>query len=271
MSVVLRIVVLLWALLIIFPLIWVIYESFKTNREFFADIWALPEKLQFSNYQRAWDNLQIGQSLFNTLIYVGGGLALSLLVNTLSAYAFSRLKWKGKKIVWGIIMLSLFLPGINILVPQYTIMRSLGLLNKLSGLILLASLPISAFDVMLLGSFMSSIPKELEESATMDGATLFQIFRKIVLPLSTSGIVTVAIFKFVALYNDFIGPFIMLSDSSKYTISINMYNANAMMQYRADWVALLAGMVITIIPSVVVYILFQRRIIDGATLGAVKG
>ena len=105
----------------------------------------------------------------------------------------------------------------------------------------------------------------------IDGATLFQIFRKIIVPLSVPGIVTVAIFNFVTLYNDFIGPFIMITDPDKYPISVNMYSANAMMQYKADWVALLAGVVLTILPTIVIYILFQRQIMEGATVGGVKG
>lgn len=266
-----RIVLLLWALAILFPMFWIVYESFKSNREFFADIWALPEKLQFSNYLRAWDNLNVGRSFLNTLCYVGGSLALGLVVTTLGAYAFTRLKWRGRKFFWTMLMISLFLPGINVLVPQYTIMQSLGLLNKLIGLVLLAGLPMSAFGIMLLGSFMSSIPTALEESAMIDGATLFQIFRKIIVPLSVPGIVTVAIFNFVTLYNDFIGPFIMITDPDKYPISVNMYSANAMMQYKADWVALLAGVVLTILPTIVIYILFQRQIMEGATVGGVKG
>lgn len=266
-----RFVLFLWALTVLFPLFWIFYQSLKTNREFFANIWAFPKDLQWINYVNAWTLLGIGRSMVNTVYYVGLGLILGLFIATLNAYAFTRIKWKLRALVWSIIMISLFLPGINILVPQYTLMRALHLTNSLNGLVLLSSLPIGAFELMLLGSFMKSIPAEMEESAFIDGATIFQVFRKIIVPLSTPGIVTIGIFRFVALYNDFIGPFILLSDSRKYTISINMYNANSMMEYKADWVTLLAGLVIAVIPTIVVYVLFQKRIIEGATLGAVKG
>ncbi|MHA6480787.1 carbohydrate ABC transporter permease [Paenibacillus sp. strain BS8-2] len=270
-SIVWRIVLLIWALTVFLPIAWIVYQSLKTNQQFFADIWALPSTLQWSNYSKAWTSLGVGKSLLNTVYYVGLSLIISLTLAVVNAYAFTRMEWKLRNLVWSLIMLSLFLPGINILVPQYTIMRALDLTNSLNGLVLLASLPLGAFELLLLGGFMRSLPKEVEESAFIDGATLFQVVRKIIVPLAMPGLVTIGIFKFVALYNDFLGPFILLSDPDKYTVSINMYAANAMMEYKADWVTLLAGLVITIIPTIVVYMLFQRKIIEGATLGGVKG
>lgn len=266
-----RMVLFFWALTVLLPLFWIFYQSLKTNQEFFADIWAFPAHLKWMNYEKAWTRLGIGRSLINTLYYVGLSLLISLFVSTVNAYAFTRIQWKLRSLLWSIIMISLFLPGINILVSQYTLMRALDLTDSLNGLVLLASLPVGAFELLLLGSFMRSLPTELDESAFIDGATLFQVFRKIILPLSMPGIVTIGIFKFVGLYNDFLGPFILISDPAKYPISVNMYNANAMMEFKADWVTLLAGLVITIIPTVIVYVLFQKRIIEGATMGGVKG
>ncbi len=105
----------------------------------------------------------------------------------------------------------------------------------------------------------------------MDGASLFQVFWRITVPLSVPGIVTVAIFKFLGLYNNFLGTFIYLSDPKKYTIGVNMYQANQMMQYTSDWVTLFAGVMIAMIPAILMYMFFQRWIIEGATLGSVKG
>lgn len=271
MDVVWRIVLYLWALTIIFPLVWVIYESLKSNPEFFQNIWALPSELRWGNYLKAWNQYGFGQSLLNTLYYVGGSLVVSLFFTTLNAYALTRMEFKGRKLIWSLIMLSLFLPGVNALVPQYVIMRELALTNSLTGLILLSSLGESVFYLMLLGGFMSSLPKELEESATMDGATLFQRFWRVIVPLSTPGIVTVAVFKFLGYYNNFMAPFIYLSDPKKYTIAVQMYSANKQMEYTADWVTLFAGVTIAMVPSVIIFMLFQRLLMEGATMGAVKG
>jgi N-acetylglucosamine transport system permease protein len=266
-----RIILFLWALSILVPLLWIVLESLKTNREFFGNVWSLPDKLMFSNYTRAWESYHLGSTALNTLYFVGVSLVLGTFLTTLNAYALTRLEFKGRKWIWATIMLSLFLPGINALVPQYVLMRDLGLTNSLTGLIILDSLGESVFFLMLLGGFMSSLPKELEESAFIDGASLFQVFIRIIVPLSTPGIVTVAIFKFLGLYNAFLGPFIYLSDQSKYTIGVAMYHANQLMQYKADWVTLFAGVTIAMVPTIILYIIFQKQISEGATLGGLKG
>jgi len=249
----------------------VFYESLKTNREFFQDVWSLPQTLNWINYKNAWQGYGIRDAMLNTLYYVGLSTLIGTMLTAINAYVLTRLEFKGRKLLWAIIMLSLFLPGINALVPQYILMRDLGLTNSLTGLVVLDSLGESAFFLMMLGGFMQSLPKELEESGYMDGASIFQVFFRIILPLSTAGIVTVAIFKVLGLYNNFLGPFIYLSNPSKYTIGVAMYQANIIMQYKTDWVTLFAGLIITLVPLVVIYVLLQRSIMEGATLGAVKG
>jgi ABC-type glycerol-3-phosphate transport system permease component len=266
-----RILLAFWALTIIFPLLWIVFESLKTNQEFFADVWALPKDWAWINYKNAWVSYELGTTMLNTLYYVGVSLILGTFLTTLNAYALTRLEFRGRKFIWSIIMLSLFLPGINALVPQYVLMRELNLVNSLTGLIILDSFGEAVFFLMLLGGFMQSLPKELEESAFMDGASLFQVFWRVIVPLSTPGIVTVAIFKFLGLYNSFLGPFIYLNDPEKHTIGVKMYHANQIMQYKSDWVTLFAGVTIAMIPTIILYIIFQRQISEGATLGAVKG
>lgn len=266
-----RLLLLMWAISVIFPLFWIFYESLRTNMEFFQNIWGFPKEFNWGNYKKAWESYNLGPTLLNTLYFVGGSLVLSTFLTTLNAYALTRIDFRGRKFLWATIMMSLFLPGINALIPQYVLMRALNLTNSLTGLIILDSFGESVFFLMLLGGFMQSLPKELEESAFMDGASLFQTFLRIIVPLSTPGIVTVAIFKFLGLYNAFLQPFIYLSDPGKYTIGVAMYHANQMMQYSTDWVTLFAGVVITMIPSILIYIFFQRQIAEGATLGAVKG
>ncbi len=262
---------LLWALTIVFPLAWIFYESLKTNQEFFQDVWKLPNDPVWENYADAWNEYRIGQAMLNTMYYVGVSLVIGTFLTAINAYVLTRMQFKGRTVMWGLIMLSLFLPGINALVPQYVLMRDMGLTNSLTGLIILDSFSESAFYLMMLGGFMLSLPKELEESASIDGASIFQTFFKIILPLSTAGIVTVAIFKSLNLYNNFLGPFIYLSDPVKYTVGVAMYQANQIMHYKADWVTLFAGLTITMVPLIVMYMVFQNRVREGATLGAIKG
>jgi ABC-type glycerol-3-phosphate transport system permease component len=261
----------LWGLGIIFPLIWILFQSLKTNQEFFQSVWNFPQKLQWRNYIMAWERLGIGNSLLNTIYYVGFSLVFGIFITAMNAYALTRLEFKGRKIILEIIMMSLFLPGVNALVPQYILMRTLGLTNSLSGLILLESLGENVFSLFVLSGFMQTLPKELEESAHIDGASIFRVFWRIILPLAVPGIVTVAIFRFIGLYNSFLNPFIYLSDPEKYTIGVNMYHVSQSMQYKADWVTLCAGVITACIPSIMIYILFQKQIIEGATLGSLKG
>jgi len=262
---------LIWSVSILFPLIWVLYESLRTNQEFFQDVWKLPGKLNWSNYRKAWETYGIGKSMLNTVYYVGASLAIGTFLTAINAYVLTRLEFRGRKLMWAVIMLSLFLPGINALVPQFLLMRDLHLTNSLTGLIILDSFSESAFYLMMLGGFMQSLPKELEESGAIDGASIFQVFFRIILPLSSAGIVTVAIFKFLGLYNNFLGPFIYLASPEKYTIGVAMYQASQIMQYKTDWVTLFAGLIITMIPLVLMYVFLQRQIMEGATLGALKG
>jgi len=265
------VILLIWSITILFPLIWTFYESLKTNQEFFQGVWELPKKPVWSNYSKAWTSYGIGQSLLNTVYYVGASLVIGTFLTAINAYVLTRLDFRGRKLMWAVIMLSLFLPGINAFVPQYILMRDMHLTNSLTGLIVLDSFSESAFYLMMLGGFMQSLPKDLEESGSIDGASIFQIFFRIIMPLSAAGIITVAIFKFLGLYNNFLGPFIYLGDPSKYTIGVAMYQASMFMQYKADWVTLFAGLMITMVPLVLMYIFLQRRILEGATLGAVKG
>ncbi|MDG0790563.1 carbohydrate ABC transporter permease [Cohnella ginsengisoli] len=260
-----------WSLTILFPIVWDLYESLKTNPEFFQNVWSFPDKLQWANYKKAWLNYHLLNAMLNTLYYVGASLLIGTFLTALNAYALTRIEFKGRKFIWAMIMLSLFLPGINALIPQYILMRDLHLTNSLTGLIVLNCLGESVFFLMLLGGFMRSLPRELEESGTIDGASIFKMFIRIIMPLAMPGIVTVAIFKFIGLYNSFLEPFIYLSDSDKYTIGVNIYHANMLMQYTNDWVTLFAGVIITMIPSVLIFMFFQRWIMEGATLGSVKG
>jgi len=266
-----RLLLAVWAIMILFPLVWLLYESFRTNQAFFQDIWGLPQELMWKNYEKAWKTYDLGRTMLNTLYFVGANLALGTFLTTLNAYALTRIEFRGRTFIWGLIMVSLFLPGINALIPQYVLMRHLQLTDSLTGLIVLESLGENVFFLLLLSGFMQSLPKELEDSARIDGASLFQVFWRVIIPLSTPGIVTVAIFKFLSLYNNFLHPFVYLSDPKKYTIGVSMYQANQRMQYTSDWVTLFAGVAIAMIPSLIIYVLFQRKIAEGSTLGALKG
>lgn len=266
-----RIALFIWALTVVVPLVWIVLVSLKTNREFYQSAWAPPEKLMFSNYTYAWTSLGLDKAFLNTVIYVGCSMVLILTLTLMVSYSLTRVRFKGRKVISGIIMLSLFLPGINALVPTYILMKNLHLLNSIGGLTMLSSVGINAFYVMVLSSFLSSIPYEMEESAYLDGAGYFRTMVQIIAPMATPGLVTVGVFAFLNLYNNFLWPFIMLADPQKYTVAVKMYEVNKLMQYDSNWVTLCACVVLGMLPSVLFYTLLQKQVQSGVTVGALKG
>lgn len=266
-----RLLLFFWALTVIIPLAWIVNVSLKTNQEFYQSVWALPEKPQWSNYVYAWESLGLDEAFLNTLIYVGCSMVITIVLTYLVAYSLSRIRFRGRKVILAAIMVSLFLPGVNALVPTYVLMKDLKLLNSLTGLIILSSVGINSFNVMVLSSFLETIPREMEESAYVDGAGYFRTMVQIIAPMAMPGIVTVAVFSFLNLYNSFLWPFVMLADPDKYTIAVKMYEVNKLMQYDSNWVALCACVVLGMLPSVIFYILLQKQVQKGATVGALKG
>lgn len=265
-----RFLLFLWAITVLFPILWIVMTSFKTNMEFFEGAWKFPTSLNLENYARAWTQMGIGKSLLNTLYYVGLGVILSVLVTILAAYALARFRFKGRKLIYWGIMISLFLPGVNALVPTYVLLKNLHMNNSLTGLLIFGGLNLNAFLVLILTGFMATIPKEIEESAYIDGASYLITLTKIVVPISKPGIVTVAVYAFLALYNSFLWPYIMLTDSSKFILSVKMYEINQKMQYQSNWVGLCASIVIGLMPSVLFYFSLQKQVQEGMTLGALK-
>lgn len=266
-----RIFLLVWAMCILLPVFWIVYQSFKTNPEFFQSIWAFPENLQFSNYTKAWTKLNVVGYLRNTFIVLFISLVVTTVITTMSSYIFARFSFTLNKALFGLVIVGMMLPGLNALTAQYILMKNLGLLNSLTGLsIFLAAIQIS-FSVFILTGFMKTVPKEIEESAYVDGSGYTNAFLRIILPMTIPGIAAVNIFNFLGVYNAYIPPLLFISDEKKFPISIGLQNMYVLQQYRADWVTLFAGIVISMVPMLVFYAIFQRHLISGTNIGAIKG
>lgn len=266
-----RIGLFLWAVTILIPLLWIVMVSLKTNREFYQSMWDLPKTPQFVNYVESWKTMGLGRAFWNTFLYVGCSLAIQLVFSVSTAYALSRVKFRGRKFLMGLVMLSIFLPGINAMVPAYVTLKNLHLLN-FPGLIMFSSCGINAFNVMVLSGFFSSIPYEMEESAFMDGAGYFRTLVQIIAPMATPGIVTILVFAFLGFYNSYLWPNLILgADPDKYTIAVKMFEVNTKMKYDSNWVGLCACIVIGMVPSLLFYVLLKKRVTSGLTIGALKG
>ena len=270
-DVVIRVLLALLALAILLPLIWVFYTSLKTNQEFFLSAWKMPEVLQWNNYYRAWAQLGIGKSFLNTIILLTGAMLLNTFLVGLGCYTLARFDFKGRNIVYWYIIGSYFITGLNTMVSGYILMRQLGLLNSLFGLIINYGASPIVFNTLILTAFMKGQPKELDEAAYIDGASYWQTFWHIGIPLARPALLTINVFNFMGYYNNFIKPLLYIRDPDKYPLSVAIYSMSQSMTYRADWVTLFAGFVMMMVPTIVVYAVFQNYITKNLNIGALKG
>ena len=270
-DVVIRVLLALLALAILLPLIWVFYTSLKTNQEFFLSAWKMPEVLRWNNYYRAWAQLGIGKSFLNTIILLTGAMLLNTFLVGLGCYTLARFDFKGRNIVYWYIIGSYFITGLNTMVTGYILMRQLGLLNSLFGLIINYGASPIVFNTLILTAFMKGQPKELDEAAYIDGASYWQTFWHIGIPLARPALLTINVFNFMGYYNNFIKPLLYIRDPDKYPLSVAIYSMSQSMTYRADWVTLFAGFVMMMVPTIVVYAVFQNYITKNLNIGALKG
>jgi len=259
-----------WSLFTIFIILWVMMSSLKTNKELFTNVWALPTKLHFENYSKALFAVDMEYYFLNSLVVVLTSVLVILILSAPAAYVLSRKKFKGS--TW--FMLA-FIAGIGIpipllFIPLFVIMTAFKINNTLLGLGVLfiaLSLP---FTVFMLSGFFTSLPVELEEAAIIDGASDFQVFFRVMLPLGLPGLITAAIFNFIGLWNEYQLALVFLNDPDKSTLSLGLYSLSNGMEYTGDWVGLMAGVVIVMIPTIILYIILSERMISGITMGAVK-
>ena len=272
----LALAILRWFLIIffaaytLFPLIWLAIASLKTNYEFLAGSpFSLPAVPQWQNYANALKVAGLGRMLLNSVIVGIAATVFNVIVARLSGYCISRFRFKGREKIFTLFTAGILVPLNALMVPYFVIINRLGLYNTYGGMILLycaIGIPMSTF---LIRGLMDSIPMELEEAAYIDGCGFFGRFTHIILPLSRTGIVTAATFEFLTCWNEFVFANLIVSSEKLRTIQVGIrYFTN---QFSTDYVSMYAAIMISIIPSIIGYVLFQEQIISGMTSGAVKG
>jgi ABC-type glycerol-3-phosphate transport system permease component len=260
----------LWSLFTLFIILWVIMSSFKTNNELFSNVWALPSQFHFENYVKALFAVDMEIYFLNSLAVVLTSLLLILVLSAPASYILSRKKFKGSNLITMIFIAGIGIPLPLLFIPLFVILTSLKINNTLIGLgILFVALSLP-FTVYMLTGFFGSLPVELEEAAIIDGASDFQVFFQVMLPLGTPGLITAAIFNFIGLWNEYQLALVFLNDPNKSTLSLGLYTLSNGMEYTGDWVGLMAGVVIVMIPTIILYIILSERMISGITMGAVK-
>ena len=260
-----------WSVIVIFPMLWMVYSLFKTDQELFFSPWSPPAELQWDNFERAWNKAHVGEYLLNTLIVVIPALLLTLILSAMAAYVLARFRFVGNRFLFYLFLSGMLFPVFLALVPLFSLVNQLGMLNTFHGLILVYVAYSLPFTIFFLTGFFKTLPTELEESAIIDGANPFQVFFKVMLPMASPGLISMGIFNFLGMWNQYILPLVLISDESKYMLSQGLAFMLFKQFYENDWSALFAALTIIMIPSLIVYITFQRQIQSGITTGALKG
>ncbi|MEC8261273.1 MAG: carbohydrate ABC transporter permease [SAR324 cluster bacterium] len=260
-----------WAVTVIFPMIWMIYSSFKTDQELFFSPWAAPVELQWDNFARAWTKAHVGDYLLNTLIVVVPALLLTLIISAMAAYVLARFEFVGRRFLFYMFLSGMLFPVFLALVQLFNLVNQLKMLNTFHGLILVYIAYSLPFTIFFLTGFFKTLPTEIEESAIMDGANPYQVFFKVMLPMASPGLISMGIFNFLGMWNQYVLPLVLISDESKYMLSQGLAFMLFKQFYENDWSALFAALTIIMVPTLIVYITFQKQIQDGITTGALKG
>jgi raffinose/stachyose/melibiose transport system permease protein len=263
------IVLVFFAVIFLYPILWLFINSFKTIPELFASPWSLPSSLTLDNYVRAFEVGDLGRSFLNSIIISVAVVGTTTLFAAMAAYGVTRLRWKLSGFVLSIMLLALMIPAYATVVPLFSMFNKMKINNTYWAVIIpdvVFTLPMA---ILIFSGFFSSIPAELEEAAVIDGCSIPRAFFSIILPISAPALVTAAVITFIVVWNDLLFPQIFLTDPDMMPLTVKLTSFQG--RYSTDYVGMIAAVVITIIPSLVFYILLHRRIVSGMTAGAVKG
>jgi len=260
-----------WAAIVIFPMLWLLYTSFKTDKEIFFSPWSLPAALQWDNYQRAWVDAHIGEYFANSFIVVLPSLALILILSTMTAYILARFPFPGNRAIFYLFLAGMLFPVFLALIPLFFLVKDLGMLSSYHGLILVYTAYSLPFSVFFMTGFFRTLPSELHESAIIDGANQYQVFFRIMLPLAQAGLISIGIFNFLGMWNQYLLPLVLMTNAKQYLLTQGLAYMLVQQYYQNDWSALFAAVGMIMVPTLVVYIIFQNQIQKGITVGALKG
>lgn len=269
-----HVALIIWALATAGPLIWVILASFKNNTEIFlGKPFALPHHWSFATYSHAWETAHIGRYFLNSVFVVAVSTAGTMLLGAMAAYVLARYRFIGNRFIYYLFISGLAFPTFMALTPLFGIVKNLGLLNTYLGLILVYIAYSLSFTVFFLVAFFRTLPLEIEEAATVDGAGHVRRFFQIMMPMAKSGLISITIFNIVGQWNQYLLPVVILQGAgadSKWVLTQGIANVSVQAGYHADWSTLFAALTLSILPMIVVYAIFQRQIQSGLTAGAVK-
>lgn len=270
-SVIKHILLIATGFLMIYPLLWMLVSSFRPTDEIFRDTSLIPKGITLANYTYGWSalNQPFGHYLINSAIVVLGCIIGNVVSCSLAAYAFARLKFTGRTILFAVMLVTIMIPYHVVLVPQYILFQQFGWVNTFLPLIVPKLLATDAFFVFLMVQFIRGLPKELDEAARIDGCGHFNTFLRIILPLMVPAVATTAIFTFIWMWNDFLSSLIYLIDPSMYTVPLAL-RAFLDSTGSSNWGAMFAMSIVSLIPVFLAFLFGQRFLIRGIATTGIK-
>jgi raffinose/stachyose/melibiose transport system permease protein len=263
-----HLILLLFTVVIVYPVVWMVFASFKSNTEIVTNVWGLPTTLHWENYTGAWNSAELGYALLNSVVTSLGTVLLVIVLASTAAYAFAKMSFRGSLALFLLFVFTMHAPAP--IIPLYVMLVKLGLTDSRIGLILpmaAGGIPLSIF---IFRAFFQSIPRELLDAAKVDGCTELAAFLRVVAPISGPATATVAILGFVGAWNEYFLPLVLLRSPEMRTIPL----AIQVFFYawgRTEWQQVFAALTIGSLPMIVLYVIMQRQFIQGLTAGSLKG
>jgi len=268
--VIIRLVLGFYTILVVYPFLWSIFSSFKTSREFLLTPLALPTSLNFENYINAFKQAKMANYFLNSIVVTSVALVINLFISLTSAYAITRFINFYTRTIKRLYLAAFMTPAIIGVIPLFFLLQRLHLLDSTVGLIVIYVMYSIPFAVFVMMGFMISMSREYEEAAFIDGCSRYGILFKIIIPMSQPALVTTAVFGFISYWNEYVYAFTFISTDSKKTLPVGIVNLMARATYHTDYGAMFAGLVVVMIPSLIFYMLLQKKITSGLTTGGVK-
>jgi multiple sugar transport system permease protein/raffinose/stachyose/melibiose transport system permease protein len=256
------------AILTFYPFVFLVITSFKSSPQFIHDFWGIAWPPNFANYRDAWSRIAV--YLFNSIVVSGISMVGVLIIASISGFVFARFHFPGRELLFFAILGLLMIPGVLTLVPAFLLVKNMGLLNTYWALILPYIAGGQIFAIFILRSFIASLPEELFEAARLDGASTWQAFRLIAIPLSKPILVTIAIMNILGTWNDYIWPLVTTPDGKLWTVSVGIVTFSNSFRGLENWGPMFAGYVIASIPLTILFAFTMRYFIAGLTSGAIK-
>ncbi|GAA0723714.1 carbohydrate ABC transporter permease [Dactylosporangium roseum] len=270
-----------WALMIIVPLIWVFLASFKNTTEIFSAPWTVPDHLRWENWGRAWNKANVGRYVLNSAFVVTVATAGTMLLSSMAAYVLARYKFAGNRLIYFLFVAGIAFPPFLAVVPLFFQVKQIGDhvpaigpyfgLNSYGGLIVVYIAYSLPFTIFFLTAFFRSLPNSVAEAATIDGASHTRLFFSIMLPMAKPGLISLTIFNLIGQWGQYLLPLLLMAGAKdKWVLTQGIQDISTAAGYEADWSGLFAALSISILPMIVMYVIFQRQIQAGLTAGALK-